>query len=73
MQIRGQLQHPGTSAWVGIAHGNNTFVCIANDDNKAAYSMDRGETWIDATATDVDGSHSCLQKQIKYAQGLSWQ
>ena len=61
---------PGTSAWIGIAHGNNTFVCIANDDNKAAYSMDRGETWITSTAPDVDGSSVVAYKQIKYAQGL---
>ena len=61
---------PGTSAWIDVAHGNNTFVCIANDDNKAAYSMDRGETWLDATAPDVDGSSIVVYKQIKYAQGL---
>ena len=32
--------------------------------------MDRGETWIDATAPDVDGSSIVVYKQIKYAQGL---
>ena len=61
---------PGTSAWADIAFGNNRFITISSDDNKAAYSLDRGTTWIDSDMPDNDGSSVNAYTKIEYGQGL---
>jgi hypothetical protein len=61
---------PGTSNWVKIVHGKNRFLTIADDDNKAAYSLNRGVTWIDADLPDQDGSSINTYTGLAYGQGL---
>jgi hypothetical protein len=60
---------PTTSDWVGLAHGNNRFLTVSSSDNKAAYSLDRGETWITADLPDYLGGVNAYT-DVQYGQGV---
>ena len=60
---------PTTSDWVGLAHGNNRFLAVSSSDNKLAYSLDRGETWITGDLPNYSGGVNAYT-DVKYGQGV---
>ena len=60
---------PTTSDWVGLAHGNNRFLAVSSSDNKLAYSLDRGETWIEGDLPDLSGGVNAYT-DVQYGQGV---
>ena len=59
---------PASAAWKSLAYGNGRFVAIANGpSNAAAYSIDKGATWI---ASPAGLPASLAWSEITYGQGL---
>jgi len=61
---------PGTYTWSSMCFGKNRFLAVSSGSNKAAFSLDRGETWVESDIPSIDGSTVADITQVKYSQGL---
>jgi hypothetical protein len=58
---------PANTTWTSIAYGNGRFVAIASGGRNAAYSLDKGVTWL---ASPAGLPSSQTWNNVSYGQGL---
>jgi len=58
---------PVNTTWTSVAYGNNRFVAIASGGTYVAYSINYGQTWVQAPA-GLPSSQTWVR--IRYGQGL---